>query len=444
MPYLLDMPSKYRPPEARKASLEDAFPALRLQWAVAEASRCLMCDDPPCQKGCLADVDIKKFIRAVKTRNMRTAVSAIRDNNFLVATCGRVCPQGELCEKRCSAKGLERPIAIGELQRFVGETAIKDRIRPVFPEVKSRGEVAVVGGGPAGLSAAYYLRRQGIVVDVYERKAVLGGIPMTGIPRFRLPREVLSWEIGFLEEAGIRVFHEEVGDLGAVLSRYRAVFLGTGLGPARGLGVPGEGLSGVHQADALLEHANLDVTPPVFTGTTVVLGGGNTAMDAAATALRLGSSRVVVAYRRGDVEMPAWAEHRAFASEEGVELRFLLVPVEVEEASGHVHAVRFQEARLGDPDASGRRQAVPVEGAFQTIACDQVVLALGNRVDETWRSLGLEVGTGGPRVDAQTMETSRAGLFAGGDLVHGGATVVQAVVDGRKAAVAITQRILSH
>jgi NADPH-dependent glutamate synthase beta subunit-like oxidoreductase len=250
------MATKYIAPETRRASMDDAFPAQRLQWAVAEASRCLMCEDPPCQQGCLAGVDIKKFIRALKSRNLRGSVSAIRDSNFLVATCGRVCPQGELCEKRCSATGLAKPIAIGELQRFVGEMAIKDLIKPVFPEPRSEGEIAVVGAGPAGLAVAYYLRREGVVVDLYERHALLGGVPGRVLPKFRLPRAVLEAELAFVDESGIPVRIEEVKDFGELAGRYKAVFLGCGLGVSRGLDVPGAQLAGVHQADELLELAN--------------------------------------------------------------------------------------------------------------------------------------------------------------------------------------------
>lgn len=433
------MATKYRDPAARRVSMDDAFPLLRLQWAVAEASRCLMCEDPPCQQGCLAGVDVKKFIRALKSRNLRGSVSAIRDSNFLVATCGRVCPQGESCEKRCSATGLAKPIAIGELQRFVGEMAIQDRIKTVFPEPHSQGEVAVVGAGPAGLAVAYYLRREGVVVDLYERHARLGGVPGRVLPMFRLPRAVFAAELAFVAESGIPVRHEEVKDFGELAGRYRAVFLGCGLGVPRGLDVPGAGLAGVHQADGLLELANGATEAPRWTGPTVVLGGGNTAIDAAAVALRLGSSPVTIAYRRGEAGMPAWLEHRHFALEEGVELMFLRVPVEILGADGHVAGVRLQVSQLGAPDASGRARAIPVEGAFEEIPCEQVVLALGNELDGGWKSLGIDAGPKGPRVDPETMQTSRPGVYAGGDLVNGGATVVQAVADGRRAARAILQ-----
>jgi len=435
------MASKYVAPETRRASMDDAFPLQRLQWAVAEASRCLMCEDPPCQQGCLAGVDIKKFIRALKNRNLRGSVSAIRDSNFLVASCGRVCPQGELCEKRCLATGLAMPIAIGELQRFVGEMAIKDRIKTVFPEPRSRGEVAVVGAGPAGLAVAYYLRREGVVVDLYERHALLGGVPGRVLPRFRLPRAVFEAELAFVAESGIPVRHEEVKDFRELTGRYKAVFAGCGLGASRGLDVPGAKLAGVHQADGLLELANGASAAPRWTGPTVVLGGGNTAIDASAVALRLGSSKVTIAYRRGEAEMPAWLEHRHFALEEGVELKFLCVPVEILGAEGRVAGVRLQMAQLGVPDASGRAQSMPVEGAFEEVPCQQVVLALGNDLDGNWRTLGIEAGPKGPRVDPETMQTSRPGVYAGGDLVNGGATVVQAVADGRRAARAILQRL---
>jgi glutamate synthase (NADPH/NADH) small chain len=438
------MASKYRPPEVRRTSMDDAFPEQRLQWAVAEASRCLLCDDPPCVQGCLAGVDVKRFIRALRTRNLRGAVSAIREANFLVATCGRVCPQAELCEKRCSATGIARPIAIGELQRFVGEMAVKERIRPTFAEPHSRGEVAVVGAGPAGLAVAFYLRREGVVVDLYERDVPLGGVPGRVLPRFRLPRHILEEELAFVAESGVNVRREEVKDLAALTARYRAVFLGCGLGRPRALTVPGVDLVGVHLAEGLLERANHEAGAPRLVGPTVVLGGGNTAIDAAAVALRLGSSPVTIVYRRGEVEMPAWLEHRQFALEEGVELKFLRVPVEILGDGGHVVGVRLQACELGAPDDSGRARVVPREGVFEEIPCRQAVLALGNDRDDAWRSLGIEAGEHGPRVDRVTMQTSRPGLYAGGDLVNGGATVVQAVADGRRAARAILQQLTAR
>jgi glutamate synthase (NADPH/NADH) small chain len=435
------MPDKYRAPEARRASMEDAFLPQRLQWAVAEASRCLLCEDPPCQQGCLAGVDVKRFIRALKTRNLRGAVSTIREANFLVATCGRVCPQGELCEKRCSATGIARPIAIGELQRFVGETAIREKIRPVFPEARSRGEVAVVGAGPAGLAVAFYLRREGVVVDLYERHASLGGVPGRVLPAFRLPRGVLEEELAFVAESGITVRREEVTDFAGLAARYKAVFLGCGLGRPRGLPVPGVDLAGVHQADEILEHANSTAEAPRWSGPTIVLGGGNTAIDASAVALRLGSSPVTIVYRRGEIEMPAWLEHRRFALDEGVALRFLRAPIEILGEEGRVAGVRFQVCRLGPPDASGRATSIPCADEFEELPAGQVVLALGNDADEGWRALAIEGGPSGPRVDPRTMETSRPGIYAGGDAVNGGATIVQAVADGRRAARAILERL---
>ena len=437
------MPSKYLPPEIRRAGLVDIFPAQRLQWAVAEASRCLMCEDPPCQQGCGAAVDIKRFIRALKGRNLRGAVAAVRDGNFLVASCGRVCPQGELCEKRCSATGLDRPIAIGELQRFVGENAIRERMRPVFPEPTSRSQVAIVGAGPAGLSAAFYLLQLGIVPDIFEPRSQLGGTPRVGIPRFRLPREILDAETSFVSDAGIRVVSEKVTDLEALLDRYRAVFLGCGLGEAKRLGVPGENLEGVIQADELLEQVNLAPQPRPLDGVTVVLGGGNTALDVATTAVRLGSQKVILAYRRSEAEMPAWAEHRQFALEEGIEIRVLLLPVEILGRAGKVVGVRVQQAKLGEPDLSGRRQAVPVDNAFSVIECQQVIPALGNGPSQAWRAAGLSIGPHGIEAHPETMATSRERVFAGGDLVRGGATVVQAVADGRRAARAIERLLMS-
>lgn len=433
---------KFRPAPDRKTSFADAFNALRLQWAVAEANRCLLCQDPPCQQGCLANVDVKKFIRALKSRNLRSALAAIRETNFLVATCGRVCPQAELCEGRCSSTDLARPIAIGELQRFVGETALAKGMKPHFPETTSAGEVAIVGGGPAGLAAAYYLRMQGIQADLFERHDFLGGVMMYGIPRYRLPKQLLADEIAGVQEAGARVFHEEVSDFPALVGKYAAVLLGCGLGPPRDLDIPGTDLPGVWQADDLLMRVNVRGEEPDFSGTTVVLGGGNTAIDSAGVSVRLGSEHVVAAYRRGEMEMPSWLADRDFVKEEGVEFRFLLAPTELLARDGHLAALRFQKTTLGEPDASGRRRPEAIPGAFVEIPCRQAVLALGNTVNTCWKDLGLDEENGRPKVDPATMESSRPGIFVGGDLCSGGGTVVQAVADGRRAAAAIATRLL--
>jgi len=434
--------SKFRPPEERRTTLDDAFNAVRLQWAVAEASRCLMCDDPPCRKGCLADVDIKKFIRALKSRNMRSALNVIREANFLVATCGRVCPQAELCEGRCSSTDLSRPIAIGELQRFVGEAALQKKMGPRFPEVTSSGRVAVVGGGPAGLSAAYYLRTRGIKVDLYERHDFLGGVMMYGIPSYRLPKALLTAEIDSIAEDGATLVREQVDDFAALAERYDAMVLGCGLGPARTLALPGADLPGVMQADDLLLRVNVRGEKPKMTGNTLVLGGGNTAMDAAGVAVRLGSE-VTIVYRRGEAEMPSWLADRQLVSEEGVKMAFMLAPVELCAEDGRLQAVRFQKTELGEPDASGRRRPVPIPGAFEQVACNQVVLALGNGTNnECVQQLGLERVDGVLRVDANTMESSRSGIFVTGDLLSGGGTVVRAVADGKRAASAIAARLI--
>lgn len=436
------MSARFRPPDERKTGLEDAFTELRLQWAVAEANRCLLCNDPPCVEGCLANVDVKKFIRALKSRNLRSAVRTIREANFLVATCGRICPQAELCEGRCSSTDLTQPIAIGELQRFVGEAALAKGIRQRFPDLKSDRRAAIVGGGPGGLAAAYYLRLQGIGSDLFEKHDYLGGVMMNGIPEHRLPKHLLTEEIADISGSGTRIIHEEAKDYVALAGQYEAIVLACGLGPALAIDIPGAGLPGVVQADDLLERVNVRGEKPDYSGTTIVLGGGNTAMDAAAVALRLGSNRVVIVYRRSVAEMPAWHADRDFVTEEGVEVEYLLAPAEFLSADGKLAVARFQKTVLGDPDASGRRRPEPIPGAFTEIPCSRAVLALGNEPNFCWRLLGLDEAEGSPRMNPSTMETSRAGVFIVGDIASGGGTVVRAVADGRRAAEAIANRIL--
>lgn len=425
-----------------------------------EASRCLDCRDPFCVAGCPVNVDIPGFIRLLLGGDYGAAAARIREANALPAVCGRVCPQESQCEVVCTVGKRFEPLAIGKLERFVADwDAAHATPAPVgtvpAPEA---AKVAVVGSGPAGLACAADLARLGYAVTVFEALHAAGGVLRYGIPEFRLPREVLEREIDSLRRLGVTLRTNVV--IGRTLTvdellaaeGFRAAFLATGAGTPAFLGIPGEGLCGVYSANEFLTRVNLmganrfprrdtPIRPP---RSVAVIGGGNTALDAVRVALRLGAERAAIVYRRSLDLMPARSEEVQHAKEEGVRFLFQTNPLRIlGDANGDVVGLEIQRTELGEPDASGRRRPVPVAGSEEVIAVDTVVEAIGQKPNPIVQATtpGLETGRAGVVVVDERQRTSRPGVFAGGDLSRGGATVILAMRDGRRAAAAIHQAL---
>ncbi len=420
--------------------------------AVEEAARCLQCRNAPCVAGCPVGIDIPGFIQAVKERDVARAAFIIKASNALPAVCGRVCPQETQCQGVCTLAKRFEPVAIGRLERFCADW--ESEHDPCDPATKpSTGKrVAVIGAGPAGLTAAGESRKAGHRVTVFELLHVAGGVLMYGIPEFRLPKDIVQREIDGLRRIGVEIeVNKVIGRVATVHEMLKdgfdAVFIGTGAGLPQFLGIPGEGLNGVYSANEFLTRTNLmrayrfpEYDTPVRVGRRVVtVGGGNVAMDSARTALRLGAESIVV-YRRSEEELPARREEVHHAKEEGVEFRLLANPVAFLGDKGRIAAVRCLRMELGEPDASGRRRPVPVAGSEFEIEVDSVVVAIGNGphplVLQT--TPGLELNRWGNIVaDPKTGATSLRGVYAGGDIVTGAATVIEAMGAGKRAAQAI-------
>jgi len=427
-----------------------------------EASRCLDCRDPVCIAGCPVNVDIPGFIRLLLEGDYAGAAERIRETNALPAVCGRVCPQESQCEKVCTVGKRFEPLAIGKLERFVADwdAAHKTGSGLAFgrdaetQDLTPRSKVAVVGSGPAGLACAADLARLGYAVTVFEALHAAGGVLRYGIPEFRLPREVLEREIEGLRRLGVDVRTNVV--IGRTITvdellsaeGFRAAFLATGAGTPAFLGIPGEGLCGVYSANEFLTRVNLmganrfphSDTPIRPCRSVAVIGGGNTAIDAVRTALRLGAERAAIVYRRSLDLMPARTEEIQHAKEEGVRFLFQTNPLRIlGDENGEVVGLEIQRTELGEPDASGRRRPVPVPGSEEVIAVDTVVEAIGQQPNPIVQATtpGLATGRGGVVIVDERQRTSRPGVFAGGDLSRGGATVILAMRDGRRAAAAI-------
>ena len=433
------------------------------ETAVAEAARCLHCKVPQCRKGCPVAVDIPAFIGKIKERDFTGALLKIKETNALPAVCGRVCPQENQCEKHCILAKKGEAVAIGRLERFAADTYMaKDLpIKPVEYDEKAL-KVAVIGSGPSGLSCAGDLAKRGYKVTVFEALHQAGGVLSYGIPEFRLPKDkVVAREIAAIEKLGVKF------ELDAVASRlftvdelltdegFAAVFIGTGAGLPRFQGIPGESLNGVYSANEFLTRCNLmkaykfpEYATPIKVGKSVaVIGGGNVAMDAARTALRLGAEKVAIVYRRSEAELPARSEEVEHAKEEGIEFKLLNNPVAITgDEAGWVKSMRCVKMELGEPDASGRRRPVPIAGSEFDMPVDTVIVAIGTGPNpimaHTTPDLELTK-RGNIAADEETGATSKAGVFAGGDIVTGAATVILAMGAGRKAAKAIDEYLQS-
>jgi glutamate synthase (NADPH) small chain len=441
-----------RPARQRAESFDEVNLGFTDQLAVLEASRCLQCPHPRCIEGCPVGVRIDDFIQAVAEGEFDRAAGIVLEDNSLPAVCGRVCPQEAQCEGACVLARKERPIAIGHLERFVADR-YRDHAAVGGDAVPSTGKsVGVVGSGPAGLACARDLARRGHAVTVYEALHEPGGVLVYGIPEYRLPKEVVAAEVEQLRQSGVAFeLNAPIGQAETIddlLERHDAVFVGVGAGLPRFLDVPGEHLVGVQSANEFLTRVNLmrayqeGAETPVseVTGKRVaVIGGGNTALDAVRTALRLGARDATIYYRRTEEEMPARREEIRHAREEGVHFEFLLNPIAFLGNDGWLDTMRLQRMRMGEPDESGRSRPEPVAGAVVDVPVDVVIVAVGNAPNPMLRGTpGLEVTNRGTIVaDPETGQTERERVFAGGDIVTGGATVILAMGAGRRAAAAI-------
>ncbi len=452
-----------RDPRERIRDFDEVSYGYTEEQALAEAGRCLQCANPTCIEGCPVNIDIKTFIGRILDRDYAGGVATIKERNALPAVCGRVCPQEEQCEAACVLARKGEPVAIGRLERFLGDHDLACELEHrCVPEVgeDSGFSVAVVGSGPAGLACAGELRRLGHAVTIFESLHAPGGVLTYGIPEFRLPKSIVAAEIEMLEVIGVRIVTDAV--IGATYTLdelladqgFDAAFIGSGAGLPVFLGIPGENLNGVYSANEFLTRVNLmrayefpKADTPVWRGRKVaVIGGGNVAMDAARTAKRLGADEVFLVYRRSEDEMPARREEVHHAREEGIEFKMLCSPVEILGRDGWVTGLVATRMELGEPDESGRRSPRCVLGSEFTIGCDTVVIAVGTRANPllTQATPDLEVSSKGYILTDEEGATSKPGVFAGGDIVTGSATVILAMGAGKRAARSIDRYLRSR
>ena len=449
-------------PAYRVTCNEEVNQGLSREQAVVEATRCLDCPDPQCVTGCPVGINIPGFIKNIERGNFSEAAIVLKETSALPAVCGRVCPQERQCESKCIYNKMHRePVAIGYLERFAADTERLSGDAALPPRMAENGiKVAVVGSGPASLSFAGDMAKRGFEVHVFEALHEIGGVLKYGIPEFRLPNEVVDVEIRALEKMGVKFLTDCV--VGKTLSYddlleqgFKGVFVASGAGLPRFMGIPGENCIGVMSSNEYLTRVNLmgagreGWATPVIKGKHVaVVGGGNTAMDSCRTARRMGAEKVYIVYRRSEAEMPARVEEVRHAKEEGVTFLTLHNPVEyLADENGRVRAMRLQRMELGEPDASGRRSPVPVEGDVVEMPVDEVIVSVGVSPNPLIPNSisGLEVTRRGTLVvNDDTLCTSLPMLYAGGDIVRGGATVILAMGDGRRAASAMADALLAQ
>ncbi len=448
-------------PEVRCRNAEEVALGYSAAQAIVEANRCLQCPSHPCQDGCPVRLPIKEFVRSIAEGDFDSAIHKIKQHSLLPAVCGRVCPQEKQCQVACTVgkmqKDVKKAVAIGRLERFVADLE-RESGNVELPEIApaTGKRVAVVGSGPSSLTVAADVRRAGHEVVVFEAFHKFGGVMLYGIPEFRLPKAIVGAEVDSLRRMGVQLEPNflvgRTESLAELVKEYDAVYLGIGAGLPRFMEIPGENLSGVYSANEFLTRANLmkaydrehAVTPIPHVRKVAVLGGGNVAMDAARTALRLGAEEVNLIYRRSMAEMPARAEEVEHAEEEGVKFHLLTNPKAIiGDDNGNVSALECLRYQLGEPDATGRRKPVPIPGSEYQIEVDTVIVAIGNVANPlirlTSEELGLEFSPKGTLVCDEEGRTSLPTVFAGGDIVSGAATVILAMGQGRTAAAAINR-----
>jgi glutamate synthase (NADPH/NADH) small chain len=443
----------------RRSNFNEVNLGFTEELAKMEAMRCIQCPKPTCVEGCPVGVKIGEFIALVADGDYLGAASKLKEDNLLPAICGRVCPQEEQCEVKCVTGKKGEPVAIGRLERFVADYERETvGIRQPGLKPKTGKRVAIVGSGPAGLSCAGDLIQMGHDVTVFEALHELGGVLIYGIPEFRLPKSIVKAEIDSLKALGVEFktnsvigFTDTIDEL--LATGYDSVFIAVGAGLPYFLNIPGENLNGVCSSNEFLTRVNLmkayrfpEYDTPVFNckdKNVAVFGGGNTAMDAVRTSKRLGAKNSYIIYRRSDVEMPARKEEIHHAKEEGIDFIFLSNPVKFNgDKDGWLKSVTLQKMELGEPDASGRRRPVPIPGSEYDVPIDMAVIAIGNGSNPIIQKTTPDMNYnkwGNIIADETTMKTSKRGVFAGGDIVTGGATVILAMGAGRKAAAAINR-----
>lgn len=451
-------PMPEQPADVRNKNFKEVALGYDMKTAVDEAERCLHCPKPLCVSGCPVNVEIPAFIHAVKEGNMQEAIKILKRKNSLPAVCGRVCPQENQCESKCVLGIKGQSVAIGRLERFVADYAREHGLDNVDNEKAAPNgkKVAIVGSGPSGLTAAGDLAKMGYDVTIFEALHAPGGVLMYGIPEFRLPKEIVQHEIDALKKLGVKIMVDAViGRLFTIQELFEeegfdAIYVGTGAGLPHFMNIEGENLNGVYSANEFLTRVNLmraylfpKVATPVYIGKKVaVVGAGNVAMDAARTAKRLGAEQVYIVYRRSEEEMPARKEEIGHAREEGIELRLLNNPVRIlGNEKGWVNGMECIKMELGEPDASGRRSPVAIKGSEYVLDVDMVVMAIGQGPNPLLKQTthDLETNKRGNIVADETGATSIPGVFAGGDIVTGAATVISAMGAGKKAAQAIDE-----
>jgi len=453
------VPMLKQAPNLRARNFNEVALGYNAEQAQAEASRCIQCPKHSCIDGCPVGIDIPGFIKAIRDDDMPEAVRIMKDKNSLPGICGRVCPQETQCEATCSLAKKGAPIAIGRLERYVADwerANIKSVSSPIVQPAPTDKRVAVVGSGPASLTAAADLAKLGHSVTIFEALHVAGGVLMYGIPEFRLPKDIVQAEVGYVASLGVELELDSVVGKAMTVDEllsngYQAVFLAPGAGAPMFLNIPGENLNGIYSANEFLTRVNLmkaymfpEYDTPVKVGKRVaVIGGGNVAMDSARCALRLGADEIYIIYRRSEVEMPARREEVENAMEEGIQFKLLTNPKScIGDESGQVKALELYEMELGEPDDSGRRRPIPKPGTEYIFDIDVVVVALGTRPNPIIPSTTKDLETtrwGTILTDEATGKTSKPGVWCGGDMATGAATVISAMGAGKRAAANIDE-----
>jgi len=445
---------RHQNPQERIKNFEEVALGFDFNEALTEAARCLNCPTKPCEKSCPVNVKIPEFITHLYNEDIQSAILKIYETNLFPAICGRVCPQENYCENACVLREKFGSVSIGRLERFVADWARKNNLLKLPRCEKENGfKVACVGSGPSSLAVAAELKKKGYDVTVFEALHEYGGVLRYGIPTFRLPREVINFEVENLKKMGVKFIKNVLIGKSILLDELRkdfdAIFIGTGAGLPSPLGVDGEGLIGVYSSNEFLTRINLmkgykfpEYDTPVYVGKKViVVGGGNTAMDSARCAKRLNPESVTVLYRRTKTEMPARAEEVENAIEEGIKFEFLTAPVSLEgDENGKLKRVKCIRMELGEPDSSGRRKPIPIKGSEFTIEADVIIAAIGQSPNPLiQKTTDIKTNRWNCLIVDENGRTSIEGVFAGGDVVRGGATVLLAMKDGKLAANAIDE-----